>query len=104
MASKEREKIYEFEVKRRKLRASGAGYEPFWKVKSVQEAVDDNDTEFRCKECQGAVKLFRRKAGSGAVSHAEHVSRPDSEYCSAGIHFQQATDGRTPRVSDRPVL
>ena len=33
----EREKIYECEVKRRRVKAGG-GYEPFWKVKSVAVA------------------------------------------------------------------
>ncbi len=103
MAIKEREKIYECEVKRRKLRASGSGYEPFWKLKSVQEAVDDNDTEFRCKECHGVMKLHRRKAVNGLASHAEHLSRPDSEYCTSGIHFQQAKDGRVSRYSESPA-
>ena len=35
----EREKIYECEVKRRRVKV-GAGYEPFWKVKTVAELVD----------------------------------------------------------------
>ena len=34
----EREKFYECEVKRRRVRASG-GYEPFWKVKTIAEAL-----------------------------------------------------------------
>jgi len=46
----EREKIYECEVKRRRIKAGG-GYEPFWKVKPVADALVDNDTEFRCKDC-----------------------------------------------------
>ncbi len=46
----EREKIYECEVKRRRLKAGG-GYEPFWKVKPVATALADSDTEFRCKDC-----------------------------------------------------
>ncbi len=103
MASKEREEILECEVKRRRRSENGSGYQPFWKVKSVQEAVDDNDTEFRCKDCHGAVKLFRRKAAGGKASHAEHLRKPDSEYCVAGLYFRQATDGRQPRLSESPV-
>ena len=43
----ESEKIYECQVKRRRLKLGG-GYEPFWKLKSVIEALSDDDTEFRC--------------------------------------------------------
>jgi hypothetical protein len=39
MATTEREKFYECEVKRRRVRASG-GYEPFWKVKAIAEALE----------------------------------------------------------------
>ena len=56
MATTEREKFYVCEVKRRRVRAAG-GYEPFWKVKPIAEALIDEDTEFRCKDCGGAVKL-----------------------------------------------
>ena len=42
----EREKIYECEVKRRRVKVGG-GYEPFWKVKPVAVALADSDTEFR---------------------------------------------------------
>ena len=34
----ESEKIYECQVKRRRLK-TGGGYEPFWKLKSVAEAL-----------------------------------------------------------------
>jgi hypothetical protein len=102
MAVAEREKFYECEVKRRRVRASG-GYEPFWKVKPIAEALDDNDTEFRCKDCGGAVKLFKRRAETGAASHIEHKLKTDSEYCVAGMHFLKATDGRLPRLSATPV-
>ena len=103
MATAEREreiKLYECEVKRRRVKAGG-GYEPFWKVKTVAEALMDADTEFRCKECHGEVKLVRSTKTSGA--YAEHKKKADSEYCSAGLHFQKATDGREPRASEHPV-
>ncbi len=94
--------MYECEVKRRRV-ASGGGYEPFWKVKSVDEALTDADTEFRCKSCGGAVKLHRKRVPNGPSSHVEHLHRADSEYCAAGMYFQQATDGRDPRPSAHPV-
>lgn len=98
----EREKFYECEVKRRRVRASG-GYEPFWKVKTIAEALDDNDTEFRCKSCSGAVKVFKRRSEDGAATHIEHKLKSDSEYCSVGMYFLKATDGREARVSSSPV-
>ena len=100
--AKETDNIYECEVKRRRVAARG-GYEPFWKVKNVTEALVDGDTEFRCKECHGAVKLVKQRVATGPASHAEHVSRQDSEYCPMGIYFRQATDGREPRLSEAPV-
>ncbi|HWB32875.1 MAG TPA: hypothetical protein VG714_06860 [Acidobacteriaceae bacterium] len=102
MAAQRETKLYECEVKRRRVRAGG-GYEPFWKVKSVGEALDDADTEFRCKDCFGEVKLFRRHKAGGPAPHAEHKRREDSEYCIAGIYYRNATDGREPRPSAHPV-
>jgi hypothetical protein len=43
----EREKMFECEVRRRRVKAGG-GYEPYWKVKNVAVALSDADTEFRC--------------------------------------------------------
>ena len=102
MATTEREKFYECEVKRRRVRAAG-GYEPFWKVKAVSEALVDEDTEFRCKDCGGAVKLFKRNVANGPAPHIEHKLRSDSEYCAAGMYFRKATDGREARMSASPV-
>jgi hypothetical protein len=98
----EREMFYECEVKRRRVRASG-GYEPFWKVKAIAEALVDEDTEFRCKSCSGPVKLFKRRTGDGPAAHLEHKLKSDSEHCAAGIHFLKATDGREARMSQAPV-
>jgi hypothetical protein len=95
------EKLYECEVKRRRVRASG-GYEPFWKVKTLADALIDGDTEFRCKDCHGPLKLHRRHA-AGAVSHVEHKLKTDSEHCISGARFLEATDGREPRQSSSPV-
>jgi len=98
----EREKFYECEVKRRRVRATG-GYESFWKIKPIAEALVDEDTEFRCKDCGGAVKLYRRYIKDAPPPHLEHKLKTDSEHCRAGLHFLKATDGRTPRMSAAPV-
>ena len=98
----EREKIYECEVKRRRVKVGG-GYEPFWKVKSVADALVDADTEFRCKDCSGAVKLLGRNGKAGTVPYVEHKLPADSEYCSGGMLFKKATDGREAKGSAHPV-
>lgn len=97
------EKLFECEVKRRRLRAKGPGYEPFWKVKTVADAILDGDTEFRCKDCHGAVKLAKRHTAAGPVAHVEHKNRIDAEHCTGTTRFQQATDGRSARLSEQPV-
>ncbi|NYF79161.1 hypothetical protein [Granulicella arctica] len=98
----EREMIHECQVKRRRVRAAG-GYEPFWKLKTVIDAIADSDTEFRCKDCFGPVKLNVRTTADEATRHMKHKSKSDSEYCPSGIYFQNATDGREPRLSQSPV-
>lgn len=98
----EREKIYECEVKRRRVKAGG-GYEPFWKVKEVAVALADSDTEFRCKDCYGVLKLMGRNSKVGTVPYAEHKSSADAEYCTSGLLFKKATDGREARPSAHPV-
>ena len=102
MAIERETKLYECEVKRRRVK-DGGGYEPFWKTKNVADALVDADTEFRCKDCGGAVKLFKTHKVGGPPSHAEHKSREDSEFCSSGMHFRKATDGREPKRSEKPV-
>ena len=96
------EKIFECEVKRRRVAARG-GYEPFWKVKNVAEALVDGDTEFRCKDCHGSLKLHKQRVAGGPGAYAEHASKHDAEYCSGTMHFQAATDGREMRFSGTPV-
>ncbi len=98
----EREKIYECEVKRRRVKVGG-GYEPFWKVKTVAEALVDADTEFRCKDCSGAVKLMGRNAKTGTTPYVEHKLPADSEFCLGGMLFKKATDGREAKASAHPV-
>jgi hypothetical protein len=102
MAAERETKLYECEVKRRRVKAGG-GYEPFWKTKVVADAIVDADTEFRCKDCGGAVKLFKSHKVGGPPAHAEHKLREDSEYCPSGMYFKKATDGRAPRPSQNPV-
>ena len=98
----EREKIYECEVKRRRVKAGG-GYEPFWKVKTVELALADSDTEFRCKDCFGEVKLLGKNGKAGTAPYVEHKKAEDSEYCANGMLFRKATDGREARTSAHPV-
>jgi hypothetical protein len=98
----EREKIYECEVKRRRVK-EGGGYEPFWKVKSVATALTDSDTEFRCKDCFGEVKLLGRNNKVGGPAYVEHKRPADSEYCASGMLFKKATDGREAKPSEHPV-
>jgi len=102
MIDEKREKFFECEAKRRRRTDTGA-LQSFWKLKSVQESVEDEDKEHRCKDCHGRVKLFRRRLPNGPPSHVEHLTKEDSEYCVAGLHFRRATDGRTPRMSEHPV-
>jgi hypothetical protein len=98
----EREKIYDCEVKRRRVKAGG-GYEPFWKVKPVADALADADTEFRCKDCGGAVKLLGRNGKAGSVPYVEHKHPEDSAFCANGMLFRKAADGREPKPSAHPV-
>ena len=97
------EKLYECEVKRRRVRPNGGGYEPFWKVKTIAEALIDGDTEFRCKDCHGPLKVHKRNTADGPKSHVEHKYKSDSEYCAGGLHFQNATHGSAARLSATPV-
>jgi len=69
----------------------------------VADALVDNDTEFRCKDCFGEVKLLGRNGKAGSVPYVEHKSPADSEYCANGMLFKKATDGRESRPSQRPV-
>ncbi len=98
----ERERMYQCEVKRRRVK-EGGGYEPFWKVKDVAVALSDSDTEFRCKDCHGEVKLLGRNGKAGTIPYVEHKLPADSEYCASGILFKKATDGREPKLSEKPV-
>ena len=98
----EREKMFECEVRRRRVKAGG-GYEAFWKVKNVAVALSDADTDFRCKDCYGQVKLLGRNGKEGTVPYVEHKVAADAEFCPSGLPFKKATDGREPRPSAHPV-
>jgi hypothetical protein len=98
----EREKMFECEVRRRRVK-TGGGYEAFWKVKNVAVALSDADTEFRCKDCYGAVKLLGRNGKNGTVPYVEHKLTTDAEFCPSGLLFKKATDGREPKLSEHPV-
>ena len=98
----EREMFLQCEVKRRRVSAKG-GYEPFWKVKPIAEALVDEDTEFRCKDCFGEVKLLGRNSKVGAPAYVEHKRSADAEYCPGGMSFRKATDGREAKPSAQPV-
>ena len=91
----EREKMYECEVRRRRLKAGG-GYEPYWKIKNVAVALVDEDTDFRCKDCFGAVKLLGRNGKAGTVAYVEHKPASRRRVLSQRSALQRATDGREP--------
>lgn len=95
------EKIYECEVKRRRVRATG-GYEPFWKVKLVSDAILDGDTEFRCTHCHGELKLNKRGVTQGG-SHVTHKVKSDAEHCNPATQLLAAQAGTDQRLSSRPV-
>jgi hypothetical protein len=96
----EKEKIYECEVKVL-FKRDGEKYTQ-WVVRSVADAILGGATEFRCKDCRGAVRLHGKHVAQGPAPHVEHKSREDSEYCPAGMYFRQ-NPGRTPRLSRTPV-
>lgn len=94
------EKIYECEVKKQFVRDGVKRWE--WVTMAVADAIQDGVTEFRCKDCHGAVKLNGRHVQHGPAPHVVHKSRQDSEYCPAGMYFRQ-NPGRVPRLSSSRV-
>jgi hypothetical protein len=96
------DRIYTCEVRFKKKLSDGQ-YEWDWKTKPVKEVIAAEDTVYRCKDCHGAVKVFRKHKPHAAAPHVEHIYRADSEYCVAGMYFREAKDGRTPRLSRNPV-
>ena len=100
MATKEKETIYDCQVKKLFLRNGEKRKE--WVNSNVTDAIRDEVTEFRCKECFGAVKLLKSRAVDGPAPHLEHKLRDDSEHCPVGVYFQ-LNPGREPRRSNAPV-
>ncbi len=98
----EREKMYECQVKRRRVRATGIGYEPFWKLKDVAVALTDLDTEFRCKDCFGAVKLHKKRVDHGPESHVS-TSWPGTR-STASVAFRFAMRRMDGRIGSRSSL
>src|ERR1039457_1624570 len=98
----ESEKIYECQVKRRRLKLGG-GYEPFWKLKSVIEALSDDDTEFRCPDCTGAVRLHRRYVVDAPLPYTPQNPKPPPGYPPAAPFSPKPPAGPHPRLSQHPV-
>jgi hypothetical protein len=100
MLTKPEEKIYECQIRAKYLREGQKVWD--WKTVSVADAISEGASEFRCKDCHGAVKLHGRHVAHGPAPHVEHKSRQDSEHCPSGFYFRQ-NPGREPRLSLLPV-
>lgn len=94
------EKIYQCQVK--KLFRIGETNQWQWVSMAVKDALAAGASEFRCKDCYGAVKLHGKHVAHGPAPHIEHKSRQDSEYCPSGFYFRKYP-GREPRMSLMPV-
>jgi hypothetical protein len=95
-----KEKIYSCEVKKLFVRDGERVWE--WVIAEVADAIRDEATQFRCKDCFGAVRLHGKHVENGPAPHVEHKSRQDSEYCPAGMYFRRHP-GRVPKLSSMPV-
>jgi hypothetical protein len=95
-----KEKIYSCQVKKLFVRDGEKVWD--WVIADVADAIRDEATQFRCKDCFGAVRLHRKHVENGPAPHVEHKSRQDSEYCPAGMYFRRHP-GRVPRLSSIPV-
>jgi hypothetical protein len=73
-----------------------------WRLTPVADVIADELDEYRCKDCQGRVRLHGKHVAHAPAPHAEHRSRADSEYCPSGFYFRQ-NPGREPRLSQNPV-
>ena len=97
---KDPEKIYSCEVKKLFMRNGHKVWE--WVTSEVADAIRDEATQFRCRDCHGAVRLHKKHVEHGPAPHVEHKMHDDSEYCPAGMHFRRHP-GRVPRPSSMPV-
>lgn len=95
-----KEKIYSCQVKKLFVRDGEKVWD--WVIADVADAIRDEATQFRCKDCFGAVRLHGKHVEHGPAPHVEHQSRQDSEYCPAGMYFRRHP-GRVPRLSSMPV-
>ena len=100
MSDRTSDRMYECEVKKQFVRDGAKRWE--WVKVAVLDAIKDGATDYRCKDCHGAVRLHGKHIEHGPTPHIEHRSRQDSEYCPAGIYFRQ-NPGREPRLSLQPV-
>jgi hypothetical protein len=94
------EKIYTCEVKKLFMRNGEKVWE--WVTMNVADAIRAEVSQFRCKDCHGAVRLHSKKVEHGPEPHVEHKVHNDSEYCIAGMHFKR-NPGRQQRLSLTPV-
>jgi hypothetical protein len=94
------EEVYECEVKKLFMRNGVKRWE--WVISTVADAIRDGASEFRCKDCPGAVRLHGKHVAHGPAPRVEHKSLQDSEYCPAEIYFRQ-NPGREPRISSSPI-
>ncbi len=86
-------------MKRLRVRAAG-GYEPFWKVKPITVALEDNDYRVPLQGLRWrAQKSVKRRTPEGPAAHIEHKLKSDSEYCASGLYLPQ---GHTTAASPEP--
>ena len=69
MARKTEEKIYECPIRAKYLRDGRKVRD--WKTVSVSDAISEGASEFRCKDCHGAVKLHGRHVAHGPARRAQ---------------------------------
>jgi len=91
-------KIYECEVK--KLFRKDGTNEWRWVVRPVKDAISDGVTQFRCKDCHGAVKLHGKNVAHGPAPHVEHKSRAGFRILSCGDLFPAKSWEREEDVID----
>ena len=81
-----------------------AATSPSGRPRKVVDALADSDTEFRCKDCGGEVKILGKTSKTGAAAYVEHKRPADAEFCPSGLAFKRATDRpRKPRLGPFPV-
>lgn len=84
-----KDKIYECEVKRQYLIDGQRVWK--WKRSPVSEVAEGE--EIRCYQCQGKVRLHKKRVEHGPRDHVEHLSRDDSKKCPLGYYFKPLQRG-----------